>query len=294
MQGIKPPVNVAFFDSGQGGLTVWEAVVKRYPNLNTTYLGDNARHPYGNKSAETVTRYTAEALFYLIQQNAGFVVVACGTASSVAVEEMKHIFRVPVIGVVEGLCLEAARLTLPTDTIAVLGTRFTIKSESYVRGLKAGGRNNVWSSACPLFVPLVEEGVTPGPMAEEAAALYLKDIPNNVKVVILGCTHYPRLAQSIANVLCRLVSRPVVYRSADGEQQLAGAEHNGKDPVILLDSFVGVLNEVSHFLGQQNESVYQTNEHRFYCSDAPQRFAEVAKVFTNQSLPDIQLVRLGA
>lgn len=289
----KPGINVAFFDSGQGGLTVWEAVTKRFPQLNTCYFGDNARHPYGNKSSETITRYTAEALFYLIRQNAGFVVVACGTASSVAVDSMKQIFKVPVVGVVEGLCTEAAKLTQANDRIAILGTRFTIKSESYNRGLAAAGRKNVWSAACPLFVPLVEEGILPGPMAEETALLYLKDIPSDTKVVILGCTHYPRLAKSIAQVLFRLLKRTIVYKSADGEQVLAGTG-SGDNPLIILDSFVGVIAEVEAFFSQQTDSAaFFKDEHRFFCSDAPERFAEVAKVFTNRHLPDIQLVSLA-
>ena len=124
---------IAFFDSGQGGLTVWESVVLKHPKLNTIYLGDNARYPYGNKSAETVTRYASEAIMFLTAQSAEMIVVACGTASSVAVQKLQKIFRVPVIGIVEGFCAEAARLN--PRNIAVLGTRFTVASQRFVHVL---------------------------------------------------------------------------------------------------------------------------------------------------------------
>lgn len=283
--------NIAFFDSGQGGLTVWESVVKKFPTLNTCYLGDNARAPYGNKGKDTITRYTSEALFHLIHKNAQLIVVACGTASSVAVESVKHVFRVPIVGIVDGLCAEAVEIAKPSQTIAVLGTRFTVASQSFERGLTAVGATRVWQNACPLFVPLVEEGILPGPMAIAAAELYLKDIPQDTGVVILGCTHYPRLTKSIADVLHSKLKRPIVWKSSDGEQVLC----NGSgEPVTLIDSSWPIVRTVENFLKMQtDQTVFLGSERNIFCSDAPERFREVAKVFTSLELPTVELIRIG-
>lgn len=286
-------LNIAFFDSGQGGLTVWEAVIRKFPNLNTNYLGDNARHPYGNKGAETVTRYTSEALFHLVNLNADFVVVACGTASSVAVKSVKNVFRVPIIGIVEGLCAEAVKHA-GEKTIAVLGTRFTVASGSFHNELSRLGAKKIWQRACPLFVPLVEEGVTPGPMASAAAEMYLGDIPADVGVVILGCTHYPRLSRSIADFLFQKFGRPIIYKSAEGETLMNSVNGNRENPICLVDSSLPIVNAVDAFLAKHPERQrFFGGEQNIFCSDAPQRFREVAKLFANKELPEVQLVRLG-
>lgn len=285
--------NIAFFDSGQGGLTVWESVIKRFPTLNTNYLGDNARHPYGNKGAETVTRYTSEALLYLLSLKADFVVVACGTASSVAVETLKHVFRVPIVGVVEGLCEAAVSAAKPNSTIAILGTRFTVASGRFEVELKRLGAKKIWQRACPLFVPLVEEGVTPGPMADAAADLYLHDIPQDVGIVVLGCTHYPRLARSIAESLFRKTNRTILYKSAEGEVAMCETREK-TEPITLVDSSLGIVTAVEKYLGAaESPSIYMNSQQNFFCSDAPERFREVAKLFTQRNLPNVNLVRLG-
>lgn len=285
--------NIGFFDSGQGGLTVWESVHARFPQLNTQYIGDNARHPYGNKGADTVTRYTSEAMVHLLNHNAEFIVVACGTASSVAVATLKKIFRVPIVGIVEGLCAEALKLARPGTSVAVLGTRFTVASQSFEKELKRLGANSVWQKACPLFVPLVEEGVTPGPMAHAAAEMYLSDIPMDVSVVILGCTHYPRLAQSIADVVFKKIGRSVIYKSADGEWVMHGDKEDAQ-PIFLVDSSMGIVNAVDDFLkGRKDSQQFMGSKQDFYCSDAPERFREVARLFTRKELPEVGLVRLG-
>ena len=286
--------HIAFFDSGQGGLTVWEAVVKRFPTLNTHYLGDNARYPYGNKGTQTVTRYSSEAVFYFASQNAVLVVVACGTASSVAVKSLQQTFRVPILGIVEGFCAEAASIAGTERTIAVLGTRFTVASGRFFEELSSHGCAAIWQRACPLFVPLVEEGVVPGPMAQAASEMYLCDIPEDVKVVMLACTHFPRLAKSIADFLELKLGRPVVYRNSDGEWILARGRAHFDDPVILLDSSSSVVGSVEKFLAVQpdRENLMRSERH-IYCTDAPARFAQVARVFASTPLPEISAITLG-
>lgn len=286
---------IAFFDSGQGGLTVWESVVGRYPHLNTIYLGDNARYPYGNKGADTVTRYASEAILFLAAQKAELIVVACGTASSVAVARLKQVFRLPVVGIVEGFCAEAATLSIKSRRVAVLGTRFTVASGRFEAVLKESGVENVWQRACPLFVPLVEEGVSRGEIAEAACRMYLSDMPDDVDVVMLACTHFPRFAGAIANTLGLLKNRSVVLRSTEGEITLFTSSSSSHSPIVLLDSSSSVLASVEAFLGScGNSDEFQGGECSLFCTDAPARFAQVAQLFANKELPQPKLISLGS
>jgi glutamate racemase len=287
--------NIAFFDSGQGGLTVWESVVRRFPKLNTTYLGDNARYPYGNKSNDTVTRYASEASFFLAHRNASLIVVACGTASSVAVRTLQNLFKLPIIGIVEGFCADAVKVSQKKGTIAVLGTRFTVKSRRFEYVLNELGveSSHIWQRACPLFVPLVEEGVSPGPMADAASDMYLWDLPADTSVVLLACTHFPRLARSIANTIEKRLNRPVTYINADGMWQLTHSASQA-EPVYLLDSSRAIVDAVSAFLeSHPNREKHFGEERHLYCSDAPDRFLEVARLFTSMNLPAAELVHIG-
>jgi glutamate racemase len=286
---------IAFFDSGQGGLTVWESVVSRHPTLNTIYLGDNARYPYGNKGADTVTRYASEAILFLAAQRAELIVVACGTASSVAVERLKQVFRLPVVGIVEGFCTEAAALVARDRRIAVLGTRFTVASGRFEAVLRQNGIANVWQRACPLFVPLVEEGVSQGDIAEATCRMYLSDVPDDVDVVMLACTHFPRFAAAIANTLGALKNRPVILRSSEGDTRLYSPSSGSQNPIILLDSSSSVVAAVDAFLGAHPQAdEFHGSECSLYCTDAPARFAQVAQVFAQKTLPEPKLISLGS
>ena len=215
---------LAFFDSGQGGLTIWNHITQQFPGLQTIYLGDNARYPFGTKSAATVRRYTTEAILALTEMGADAIVVACGTASSVAVPGLTTLFNLPIMGVVEGMshqtvaCLKRLRQTL--GTVAVLGTPYTVKSQRFVQATKTHPdllelfrstqmKIDFWSQACPLFVPLVEEGFQAGSIVESSIHHYLQDIPLDTRVVLLGCTHFPRLIQPIRLYLEQRLNRPV-------------------------------------------------------------------------------------
>lgn len=293
-------------------MTVWESVIQRFPGLNTLYLGDNARYPYGNKGVETISRYASEAVFYLAGQRAELVVVACGTASSVAVRRLQSVFRVPVIGIVEGFSAQAAELCPQGKSVAVLGTRFTVASGRFEEELKAHGVTKVWSRACPLFVPLVEEGVSPGAMARAASEMYLADVPDDVAVMMLACTHFPRLAHSIAEIVHERLGRTVIYRSAEGDRVLMLARgacaprevHSPafnapllecEDAVYLLDSSAAILHAVRGFLDAQEGGAarFFGSGQRILCTDAPERFAQVARVFVRGELPQVSQVHLA-
>lgn len=285
---------IAFFDSGQGGLTVWESVVKRHSKLNTVYLGDNARYPYGNKGSDTVTRYASEAILFLAAQQAELIVVACGTASSVAVARLKQVFRLPVIGIVEGFCAEAANLCLNGRRVAVLGTRFTVASGRFESELKKCGVDAVWQKACPLIVPLVEEGISEGEIAQATCKLYLNDMPQDVDVVMLACTHFPRFAQPIATTLGQLFGRTVVLKSAEGEKILHSVA-SAQQPIILLDSSSSIVAAVESFLGTHSSpDEFMGRRCDIFCTDAPARFAQVAQVFAHTELPVPRLISLGS
>ncbi|HHQ48110.1 MAG TPA: glutamate racemase [Acidobacteria bacterium] len=194
----RNPIGV--FDSGVGGLTVLRALRQRLPGESFLYLGDTARLPYGTKSAGTVQRYALNAARHLIEHGVRLLVVACNTASSYALPELAAASPVPVIGVVEpGV---SAALGLGVRRLGVLGTEGTIRSGSYQAAIaRLDGGTEVRAVACPLFVPLAEEGWGDHPVTDQVARHYLDPLLEwNVEALILGCTHYPLLKPSLARV----------------------------------------------------------------------------------------------
>lgn len=191
---------VAVFDSGVGGLTVLGALREAFPAVDFVYLGDTARVPYGTKSGEVVTRYALEAAWYLTRQPLAALVVACNTASAVAIPALRRAHpQLPVLGVVEPGARAAVAASV-SGGILVLGTEGTVASGAYPRAIAALDRAAmVRAVACPLFVPLAEEGLVAGPIPELAAAHYLDGVLDaEVDTVVLGCTHYPLLHEVIA------------------------------------------------------------------------------------------------
>ena len=207
---MSDPRPIGLFDSGVGGLTVLDAVARRLPSENLLYLGDTARLPYGTKSRETVRRYALRAVSLLLDRDVKALVVACNTATALALDAIRDRSPVPVLGVVEPgavAAVEAARETDPEGEdalpVAILATEATVASDAYglaIRRLDPGRR--VVHVACPLFVPLAEEGWTANEVARAAAALYLEPVAaSRARVVVLGCTHYPLLQETIAAAL---------------------------------------------------------------------------------------------
>ena len=196
----RPTIGV--FDSGVGGLTVLRALVERIPDANYLYFGDTARLPYGSKSAATVAHYAVGAVRYLQDQGAELLVIACNTATALALNEIKAAANVEVIGVVEPGA-EAAAAASRKRNVVVIGTEATVSSHAYRRALEAR-KVAVREKACPLFVPLVEEGWVEHPVTEEVAKIYLSEAfsedAHDADVLVLGCTHYPLIKPLLRRV----------------------------------------------------------------------------------------------
>jgi len=196
----RPKIGV--FDSGVGGLTVLRALVDRIPEADYLYFGDTARLPYGSKSAATVAHYAVGAVRYLQDQGAELLVIACNTATALALDEIKSAAGVEVIGVIEPGA-EAATAASRKRRVVVIGTDATISSHAYRRALEAR-KVAVREKACPLFVPLVEEGWVEHPVTEQVARIYLSeafsDDASDADVLVLGCTHYPLIKPLLRRV----------------------------------------------------------------------------------------------
>jgi len=189
-------MSIGIFDSGIGGLTVFKEIAKEFPVADIYYLGDTARVPYGNKSRDTVIRYSIEAANYLKSFGIEALIIACNTASSFAGEILKNYMDIPVIGVIEPGVEMALRFTV-NKKVGVIGTQATIRSDAYKKLLEAKGVE-VFQKPCPLFVPLVEEGMVKGEIAELVVKEYLQEIVSKgIDTLILGCTHYPLLKETI-------------------------------------------------------------------------------------------------
>jgi glutamate racemase len=193
---------IGVFDSGFGGLTVLKALLKLIPNADYVYFGDTARLPYGSKSVETVAKYAVGAAEFLEQQRAQMLVIACNTATALALDKITQAASVPVIGVVEPGAERAAGSTVKRKAV-IIGTEATVGSHAYLKALQA--RNvEAREKACPLLVPLVEEGWIEHPVTEQVARIYLKEAFSDgfesADVLLLGCTHYPLLKSVLRRV----------------------------------------------------------------------------------------------
>ncbi len=259
---MKP---IGVFDSGVGGLTVVAALQRRLPGESILYLGDTARLPYGTKSAATVSRYTLRNVEFLLRRNVKAVVVACNTASALALGRIEA--PVPLWGVIEPGARVAAQST--RGRVGVIATESTIRSQAYARALAAHSPGlEVVSRACPLFVPLVEEGWHEDPLAEEIARRYLTPLlERRIDTLVLGCTHYPLLRA----VIGRVAGDVELVDSAEAVADQVAAELAARD--LLAD-------------GQQPP------EHHFCVTDDSQRFARIARMVLAQDEVSLELVEV--
>lgn len=242
---------IGVFDSGIGGLTVVKALRDLLPNENISYVGDTARVPYGNKSAETVERYSLELANILVGENAKVIVVACNTVSSVSIPKLRANVKVPVVGVIEPGA-QAAIATTRNRHVGVIGTRATIRSGAYDNALRALNIHvRVTSQACPLLVPLIEEGLLNDNLTDQAIARYLDPmLAAGIDTLVLGCTHYPLLAPAISRALgepVKLVDSAqncatAVRNLLDRQSLRADASATGKLHVALTDAADNFLN----------------------------------------------------
>ncbi len=196
-------MSIGIFDSGVGGLTVFKAIAKNFPDADLYYLGDTARVPYGNKSPETIIRYSLECANHLISNyNVNAIVIACNSASSYALEALRECLNIPVLGVVHPGAIKALEVTR-NNKIAVIGTEATVKSKSYIKSIKLHSEKqvDVIQKACPLFVPLVEEGIIDNDISQNIIKYYLDDlVKTKIDTLVLGCTHYPVLRKTIGKL----------------------------------------------------------------------------------------------
>lgn len=264
----RRPIGV--FDSGIGGLTVVRELLHQLPHESLIYYGDTARVPYGNKSPATVRRYAREILGFLVERGVKMVVVACNTASAHALEELRKVSPVPVEGVIEPGA-RAAVAASRTGRIGVIGTAGTIASGAYERAIHAhAGAVAVVAKACPLFVPLVEEGWLDHPATKLIAESYLGELAaHDIDALVLGCTHYPLLKPLLAAVL--------------------------GPGIALIDSAEQTARAVSVELAHSTLHAPKTAEPKvqFVVSDAPDQFKRVGKRFLGERVRDIELVTFG-
>lgn len=259
---------VGIFDSGIGGLTVARAIYERLPAESTVYFGDTARLPYGPKSPDTVRRYSLEILRWLLGQGVKAVVIACNTSTAHALEALRQVSPVPVIGVIEPGARAAVRATR-SGAIGVIGTAGTIASNAYARAIQAlRPEARVTQQACPLLVPLVEEGWFDHPATELVAREYLRPLQEaGVDVLVLGCTHYPLL-------------KPLL-------QRVMGPN------VTLIDSAEETALALENELGPTRSAAGTRATHRFAVSDDEPRFRQVGSRFLGKLLASAEVVPLG-
>lgn len=261
------PRPVGIFDSGIGGLTVLAELRRRFPHEHFLYLGDTARLPYGTKSPDTVVRYAASAAALLVARGIKLLVVACNTVSAVALAALRESVPVPVLGVVEPGARAAAAAT--AGVVGVIGTESTIASSAYVSAVhRYRPATRVFAQACPLFVPLAEEGWFDHPVTRQVAETYLAPLAAaGIDTLILGCTHYPLLRSAIA--------------AAVGEG------------VRLVDSAAAVADEVEAERAAGRMGVGHEARLELLVTDAAARFARIATYILGDPLPaPLELVDL--
>ena len=220
MSSSAPVIGV--FDSGFGGLTVLRALLPRIPGAHYVYLGDTARLPYGAKSQSTIARYAVESARFLEDRGSAYLVIACNTATALALEDIRAAVDIPVLGVIDPGAQTAAELVPPASEVLVLATSATVQSHAYQKACAARGLRAT-EVACPLLVPLVEEGWTDHPVTREVLRIYLTQAlaSCNPQAVLLGCTHYPLLAVAIGQALRELGSAARVIDSAEATAEAA-------------------------------------------------------------------------
>jgi glutamate racemase len=259
---------IGVFDSGIGGLTVVRELLKIVPDEKIVYLGDTARVPYGNKSRDTIVQFSTENVLFLLRHDVKMVVIACHTASSFAQSFLASHFNHPILGVIDPGVEMAVRATR-NGRIGVIGTNATVGSGAYPSAIqRLDPTVKLFQKACPLFVPLVEEGLLADPLTTQVARRYLKPLQQaKVDTLILGCTHYPLLKKTIGEVM--------------------------GPKVTLVDSAHQVALKVKQVLGEIELDHARNGSapaHKFYVTDEPRHFDVLSRRFLGRSVGDVQKV----
>lgn len=260
---------IGIFDSGVGGLTVLRELTRALPQEDTIYFGDTARVPYGTKSPDTVIRYSQEIASFLMTRDIKLLVVACNTASAVALPALRRQLPIPVVGVIEPGARRAVEVT-KSGVVGVIGTAGTIRSSAYSRAIKRLNPNiSVLAKPCPLFVPLAEEGWTDNEIARLTAHQYLDELREaGVDSLVLGCTHYPLLKKIIAEAM--------------------------GPAVALVDSAEETARTVAAILQEKKllRPPAEQGNHHYYVTDVPAGFIRVGNRFLGGKLGDVYQVSL--
>jgi glutamate racemase len=268
MNRSSRPIGV--FDSGIGGLTVVSELMALLPKENIVYFGDTARVPYGSKSPEAVTRFSLEIAGFLQKKNIKMLVVACNTATAHALPVLKKNLKIPVVGVIDPGARSAAETT-KNSRIGVIGTEGTVASGSYAKAIgNISASFKVFQQACPLFVPLVEEGWLESAVTRQVASVYLAPLlKKNIDTLVLGCTHYPLLKKVIGIV--------------------AGKK------ITLIDSAVATALQVRHELSEHGllHKGLARGRGRFFVSDSTEKFKSIGKRFMGDRITSVAKVSLS-
>lgn len=256
ISNLKSDAPIGVFDSGVGGLTVAREIMRQIPNEKIIYFGDTARVPYGSKSKETVTRFSRQIVRFLQTFDVKTIVVACNTASAYALDALEQETDIPVMGVVKPGAKTAAEVTR-NGRIGVIATDATIGSQIYTKYIKELNRDvTIYEKACPLFVPLVEEGLWEDPVTDEIAKRYLTELIDiDIDTLILGCTHYPLIRSTLGRIMGERVT--LVNPAYETARELRE----------MLEQ-KGLLNTQSPHLGE--------NQYQFYVSDSAEKFKRFA------------------
>jgi glutamate racemase len=267
---------VGVFDSGVGGLTVLKALLTQASAANYLYLGDTARLPYGSKSRATVARYAVSSAHFLVEQGAEALVIACNTASALALDALRAAVEVPVIGVIE-TGATAALQSSQTRDVLVIATAATVDSHAYSACCRERGLRAI-EKACPLLVPLVEEGWIDHPVTREITDIYLNDLLSHAAeagmeadTLVLGCTHYPLLRSVIEDSL---------------------REHNAGQGVRVIDSAHVTAEQAAARLALRSDGKREPAV-RFYATDSVEKFRSLGTRFLGRAIDGVELIDLG-
>lgn len=278
---MSTPLQIGAFDSGFGGLTVLRALLPQIPTAEFIYLGDTARLPYGSKSKVTIERYAMESARLLVDYGAQYLVIACNTASALALDAIRGAVEVPVLGVIETGAASAAAVTRNRDVL-VLATDATVQSHAYAHACSAYNLRTL-EKACPLLVPLIEEGWTEHPVTAEVLRIYLDEALQAAETlhlepdtVLLGCTHYPLLRSLLERTL------PASMGILDSAETTATIVRQDLESRSML-----------HGESRLSEDSAAVNRCRFLATDSVNKFRQLGSRFLGHPIEKVELIDLG-
>lgn len=261
----KSPKTIGIFDSGLGGLTILKQLQVDFPHNKFIYCGDTAHLPYGTKSKQSIEKFSSNIVNFLISKGADIIIIACHSASSVAINHLTNNFSIPMLEVISP-SINSAIIHTQTHSIGVIGTHTTITSNTYLNKIKKiNNQIIVHEISCPLFVPIVEEGLENTVLSDMTVKLYLDSINTlDIDTLILGCTHYPILITDIKRVI--------------------------NDNIFIIDTGASISSQLSALLSDCTLAKNHKPDHEYYVSDMPYRFHELASKFLDHKVDNVQCV----